>query len=112
MKPGYLGITEDLLDARSLYLTVNTTTVYCGMEIDVKNGPVVVALPPDVLGPSNDAFFRHVADFGLVGPHKGKETNWIKIVPGRGWWVWFRFYGPTEAFFDKSWQLPDFERVD
>ena len=36
----------------------------------------------------------------------------FSTVVGRGWWVWFRFYGPTEAFFDKSWQLPDFERVD
>jgi hypothetical protein len=29
----------------------------------------------------------------------------------RGWWVWFRFYSPAEAFFDKSWQLSDFEMV-
>jgi hypothetical protein len=21
---------------------------------------------------------------------KGKEKNWIKTIPGRGWWVWFR----------------------
>jgi hypothetical protein len=27
----------------------------------------------------------------------------------KGWFVWFRFYGPTKPFFDKSWQLPDFE---
>jgi hypothetical protein len=33
-------------------------------------------------------------------------------VPGRGWWVWFRFYSPGEAFFDKTWQLPDFKLVD
>jgi hypothetical protein len=25
--------------------------------------------------------------------------------------VWFRLYGPLEPFFDKSWQLPDFELV-
>jgi hypothetical protein len=23
-----------------------------------------------------------------------------------------QFYSPTEAFFDKSWQLPDFEKID
>jgi hypothetical protein len=33
-------------------------------------------------------------------------------VPGRGWWVWFRIYGPTEPFFDRSWQLPDFEKMN
>ena len=48
--------------------------------------------------------------FGPTAP-AGKESNWIKTVPGRGWWVWFRFYGPTEAFFDKSWHLPDFEKI-
>ncbi|HMQ94699.1 MAG TPA: hypothetical protein PKA33_05795 [Amaricoccus sp.] len=25
---------------------------------------------------------------------------------------YFRFYGPTEAFFDKSWALPDIEKID
>lgn len=45
-------------------------------------------------------------------PPKGMESNWVKTIPGRGWWVWFRFYSPTEAFFDKSWQLPDFQRVE
>ena len=34
---------------------------------------------------------------------KGYENNWIQTIPGRGWWVWFRFYSPAEAFFDKSW---------
>jgi hypothetical protein len=48
--------------------------------------------------------------FGPTAP-TGKESNWIKTLPGRGWWVWFRFYGPTEPFFDKSWRLPDFEKI-
>jgi hypothetical protein len=49
--------------------------------------------------------------FGPSAP-AGKENNWVKTVPGRGWWVWFRFYGPTEPFFDKTWQLPDFEKTN
>jgi len=48
--------------------------------------------------------------FGPTAP-EGMESNWVKTIPGRGWWVWFRFYSPTEAFFDKSWQLPDFEKI-
>ncbi|MBW1768672.1 MAG: DUF1254 domain-containing protein, partial [Deltaproteobacteria bacterium] len=48
--------------------------------------------------------------FGPKAP-KGYESNWVQTLPGRGWWVWFRFYSPKEAFFDKSWQLKDFERV-
>jgi hypothetical protein len=48
--------------------------------------------------------------FGPEAPD-GFENNWVETIPGRGWWVWFRFYSPGEAFFDKSWTLPDFERV-
>ncbi len=49
--------------------------------------------------------------FGPTAP-EGFESNWVKTIPGRGWWVWFRFYSPTEAFFDKSWQLTDFEKIE
>jgi hypothetical protein len=49
--------------------------------------------------------------FGPKAP-EGKEANWIQTVPGKGWFTYFRFYAPTEAFFDKSWALPDFERLE
>jgi hypothetical protein len=55
-----------------------------------------------------------VASSGLsLGPQApvGKESNWVKTIPGRGWWAWFRVYGPTEPYYDKSWKLPDFEKV-
>ena len=47
-----------------------------------------------------------------VGPTapKGFEQNWVQTKPGEGWFVLFRFYGPTEKMFDKSWVLPDFEK--
>jgi hypothetical protein len=48
--------------------------------------------------------------FGPSAP-AGHETNWVQTIPGKGWFVYFRFYGPTEAFFDKSWALPDFEKI-
>ena len=41
----------------------------------------------------------------------GFEQNWIPTVPGKNWFAYFRFYNPTEAFFDRSWPLPDFERI-
>jgi hypothetical protein len=49
--------------------------------------------------------------FGPKAP-KGKEPNWVQTVPGEGWFTYFRFYGPTEPFFDKTWVLPDFEKVE
>ncbi|MBY3389186.1 DUF1254 domain-containing protein [Rhizobium laguerreae] len=45
--------------------------------------------------------------FGPESPEK--DTNWVKTLPGRGWFAYFRWYGPTEKFFDKSWSLPDIE---
>ena len=79
MKPGDLGMMEELLDARSLFLTPNTTTVYSMMEVDVKDGPMVLVLPPGVLGPVNDAFFRYVADLGLVGKDQGKGGKYLFV---------------------------------
>lgn len=48
-----------------------------------------------------------------VGPRapKGFENNWLKTVPGKGWFGYFRLYALTERYFDKSWPLPDFEKV-
>jgi hypothetical protein len=48
--------------------------------------------------------------FGPTVP-SDKENNWIETLPGPGWFAWFRFYGPIEPFFDKSWRLPDFEKL-
>jgi hypothetical protein len=41
----------------------------------------------------------------------GFEKNWIPTVPGRNWFAYFRCYQPTEAYFDRSWPLTDFEEV-
>jgi hypothetical protein len=44
-------------------------------------------------------------EFGPAQP-EGRH-NWIRTVPGKGWFPFFRFYAPTEAYFDKTWQLED-----
>jgi hypothetical protein len=44
-------------------------------------------------------------------PPAGKEANWIQTAPGRRWFTYFRFYGPEKALFDKTWRLPDIERI-
>jgi hypothetical protein len=49
--------------------------------------------------------------FGPTAPN-GKESNWVQTVPGKFWFPYFRLYGPTEAYFDKSWPLPDVEKVN
>ena len=44
-------------------------------------------------------------------PPAGKEENWIQTRPVRGWFVLFRFYGPLEPFFDKTWKPDDIQPV-
>jgi len=77
-----IGISEDLLDARSLFLTANTTTVYVVMCVDLNAEPMVVRVPPRVLGPVDDADFRWVTDVGLTGPDKGAGGDYLFVPPG------------------------------
>lgn len=48
--------------------------------------------------------------FGPTAP-PGKEKNWVPTLPDRGWFAYFRFYAPTEPYFDLTWSLPDIEKV-
>jgi hypothetical protein len=49
--------------------------------------------------------------FGPTAP-KGHEANWVQTVPGKGWNVLLRLYGPEQAWFDKTWKPGDFELVE
>jgi hypothetical protein len=49
-----------------------------------------------------------VLHFGSAQP-QDTAGRWIKTIPGKGWFVYFRIYGPTDAAFDGTWRLPDFE---
>jgi hypothetical protein len=45
-------------------------------------------------------------------PPAGQESNWLFTPAGKSWFPWFRTYGPEKAIFDKSWKLPDIERIN
>ena len=49
--------------------------------------------------------------FGPEAP-AGQEGRWIKTIPGKGWFGYFRIYGPEAPAFDGSWKPGDFERSD
>jgi len=42
----------------------------------------------------------------------GKESNWVPTKAGGQFEVLFRFYGPEKALFDKTWKLPDIEKIE
>jgi hypothetical protein len=48
--------------------------------------------------------------FGPAAP-AGKEGQWIKTNPGKGWFVYFRLYGPEGPAFEGGWKPGDFEEV-
>ena len=49
--------------------------------------------------------------FGLELPESVSDKNWIKTKPCEGWFSYFRLYGPLEAYLDRSWVLPNIEKV-
>jgi len=44
-------------------------------------------------------------------PPKDKESNWLETVKGDGIFFIFRFYCPGKAVLNKTWKLPDFEKI-
>lgn len=56
----------------------------------------------DLKGESVDLYF------GPDAP-AGHEGRWIKTTPGKGWFVYFRIYGPQPSAFDGTWKPGDFE---
>ncbi len=75
-------IWEDLVDARTVELTANDNTIYNFIWLDTKKGPLVVEIPPEVLGGVNDLWYRWVADVGITGEDKGKGGKYLVLPPG------------------------------
>jgi hypothetical protein len=74
---------DKLMDSKALFLTGNTSTVYCSPFLDLKkDGPTVVEIPAGA-GPGtvNDAYFRFVIDMGAPGPDKGKGGKYLILPP-------------------------------
>jgi hypothetical protein len=54
------------------------------------------------------SFAQQLPTTDAIDTRSGKpESNWIKTLPGKGWFTYFRLYGPTQPYFDRSWVLPD-----
>jgi hypothetical protein len=75
-------IFEQLMDSRSIFLTANDNTVYSWAWLDLSKGPLVLEVPPRVLGAINDIWFRWVVDLGITGPDKGKGGKYLLLPPG------------------------------
>lgn len=75
-------IFETMMNARSIFLTPNNNTPYTWFWLDLRNGPLVVEVPPKVLGLMDDMWYRFVTDIGMVGPDKGEGGKYLLLPPG------------------------------
>ena len=75
-------VFTELMDAKSLFLTANADTIYIIGSLDLSKGPMVIEVPPQVLGTVQDAWFRWVIDVGLPGPDRGEGGKYLIVPPG------------------------------
>lgn len=74
-------ISESFLDSRSLYFIANSETIYLTFWLDIKQGPMVIEVPSDVLGLVNDFSSRYVTDVGRAGRDKGAGGKYLILPP-------------------------------
>ena len=75
-------VFSELMDASSLFLTANADTLYIIGSLALSNGPMVIEVPPQVLGTVQDAWFRWVIDMGMPGPDRGEGGKYLIVPPG------------------------------
>ena len=75
-------VWENLVDARTVELTANDNTIYNFIWLDTKKGPLVLEIPPAVLGLINDFWYRWVADVGITGEDRGRGGRYLVLPPG------------------------------
>jgi hypothetical protein len=81
MKDNEVIVFEQLMDAKSLFLTANADTIYVMGFLDLGKGPVVLETPPKFLGAVQDAWFRWVIDVGAPGPDRGEGGKYLIVGP-------------------------------
>ena len=75
-------IWENPVDSKTVELTANDNTVYSFIWLDTHKGPLVVEIPPKVLGLIDDFWYRWVADVGITGADKGRGGRYLLLPPG------------------------------
>ena len=88
-------IFDKLMNAKSLFLTGNSATVYVIPDLDLKrDGPTVVEAPKGLLGAANDANFRFIENITggkylfLPPGYKGDVPEGYKVFRPKTYRVW------------------------
>jgi len=75
-------IWEQKVDSRTIELTANDNTPYTWFWLDLREGPLVLEVPPKVLGLINDMWYRWAGDVGITGPDRGRGGKYLLLPPG------------------------------
>jgi hypothetical protein len=88
-------IFDQLMDAKSLFLTGNSATLYVVPDLDLKrDGPTVVDAPEGLLGAANDANFRFISNLPggkylfLPPDYKGDVPEGYTVLRSKTYRVW------------------------
>jgi hypothetical protein len=76
-----LPVWKDRLNTRTRVTTPNSDVVYAMSYLDLKDGPLVVEVPPKLQGMFCTFWHRPLCDVGFVGPDKGKGGKYLLLPP-------------------------------
>jgi hypothetical protein len=79
---GTVPIWEQLVDSRTVELTANDNTPYTWFWLDLRKGPLVLEVPPKVLGLIDDMWYHWAGDVGITGPDHGRGGKYLLLPPG------------------------------
>lgn len=86
-------------------ITVYDAETASGVDADGQEYPSLNAMNHPDINPDGSITL-------YTGPEPpAGSRNWLKTVPGRGWFALFRFYGPAEEFFDRKYKPGDFRKI-
>jgi hypothetical protein len=88
-----IPIFEDYLTPKTVVPTGNQTTIYAYNVLTLGDEPIVLVVPPDVVGFIGDAWQRPQGDVGRPGADKGKGGKYLLIPPG------YKGEIPNEGFY-------------
>ena len=76
-------IADKLAEPRQLALTANRDTVYMSGVLDLREGPIVMELPPGLLGTMNNIWQQPLVDLGgPFSPEQNRGGRFLILPPG------------------------------
>ena len=79
-----LPVWKDRLNTKTKVTTPNSDVVYAMSYLDLKAGPLVLDVPPQLQGMLDDFWHRPLCDVGFVGPDKGQGGKYLLLPPDFG----------------------------